>query len=55
MPEAALTEKELRYEFADLPSGIDESFGLKGEEPYGASKATADLYLPAYSLQYGPF
>jgi CDP-paratose 2-epimerase len=53
MPEARLLEKDLRYEFADLPSGIDESFGLKGEEPYGASKATADLYLHAYSIQYG--
>src|SRR5439155_7956302 len=44
--------KELRYDFENIPQGVDESFPLKGEEPYGVSKAAGDMYLHAYSEQY---
>ncbi len=52
IPDATLQELELRYDFEDLPEGVDESFAIKGEEPYGVSKATGDLYFHAYSEQY---
>jgi CDP-paratose 2-epimerase len=52
IPEATLRELELRYDFEDLSDGVDESFVIKGEEPYGVSKATGDLYFHAYSEQY---
>jgi CDP-paratose 2-epimerase len=52
IPDAALRELELRYDFENLPKGVDESFAIKGEEPYGVSKATGDLYFHAYSEQY---
>jgi CDP-paratose 2-epimerase len=52
IPDAPLRELELRYDFEDLSEGVDESFVIKGEEPYGVSKATGDLYFHAYSEQY---
>ena len=52
IPDAPLREQELRYDFEDLSQGVDESFPLKGEEPYGVSKAAGDMYLHAYSKQY---
>lgn len=52
IPDASLRELELRYDFEDLPEGVDESFAIKGEEPYGVSKAAGDLYFHAYSEQY---
>ena len=52
IPDSALRELELRYDFEDLAEGVDESFAIKGEEPYGVSKATGDLYFHAYSEQY---
>ena len=53
IPDAPLREQELRYDFKSLSEGVDESFAIKGEEPYGVSKAAGDLYLHAYSEQYG--
>lgn len=53
IPDAPLRELETRFDFEDLPEGVDESFSLKGEEPYGVSKAAGDMYLHAYSEQYG--
>jgi CDP-paratose 2-epimerase len=53
IPNTPLQEQALRYDFEDLSNGVDESFLIKGEEPYGASKAAGDLYLHAYSEQYG--
>ena len=52
IPDAPLQEKALRYDFRGLPEGVDETFPVKGEEPYGVSKAAGDLYLHAYSEQY---
>ena len=53
IPDAPLQEQALRYDFEGLPAGVDETFPVKGEEPYGVSKAAGDLYLHAYSEQYG--
>jgi CDP-paratose 2-epimerase len=52
IPDVPLEEKETRYDFLGLPEGVDESFPVKGEEPYGVSKASGDLYLHAYAEQY---
>jgi CDP-paratose 2-epimerase len=52
IPDATLRELDLRYDFENLSEGVDESFAIKGEEPYGVSKATGDLYFHAYSEQY---
>src|SRR3989442_1000781 len=53
IPDAPLQEKALRYDFEGLLAGVDEKFPVKGEEPYGVSKAAGDLYLHAYAEQYG--
>src|SRR2546425_9323684 len=53
IPDAPLQEQALRYDFEGLPAGVDETFPVKGEEPYGVSKAAGDLYLHAYAEQYG--
>ncbi len=53
MPDVELVELETRYDFKDLPEGVDERFPLKGEEPYGVSKAIGDHYIRAYYLRYG--
>jgi CDP-paratose 2-epimerase len=53
IPDVELVELEKRYDFKDLPNGVDESFALKGEEPYGVSKIAGDLYVRAYHLRYG--
>jgi CDP-paratose 2-epimerase len=53
IPDAPLCERQLRYDFENLPDGIDESFPMKAEEPYGASKAAGDLYFHAFCEQYG--
>ena len=53
IPNAPLQEQEFRYDFEGLSNGVDETFPIKGEEPYGVSKAAGDLYLHAYSEQYG--
>ncbi len=52
IPDVPLQENALRYDFQGLPEGLDEAFPVKGEEPYGVSKAAGDLYLHAYAEQY---
>ena len=52
IPDAPLQEEALHYDFEGLSEGVDEAFPVKGEEPYGVSKAAGDLYLHAYSEQY---
>jgi len=53
IPNIPLREGKLRYDFEGLSEGVDETFPVKGEEPYGVSKAAGDLYLHAYAEQYG--
>jgi CDP-paratose 2-epimerase len=51
----AYVERETRYEFADLPEGVDETLTIDGimHTPFGISKAAADLYVQEYGLLYG--
>ena len=53
IPKSELIELEKRYDFMDLSEGVDETHSLKGEEPYGVSKAIGDHYLRACCLIYG--
>jgi CDP-paratose 2-epimerase len=52
IPDIELVELKKRYFFKDS-KGVDESFLLKGDEPYGVSKSVGDLYSRAYFLRYG--
>lgn len=46
-------ETENKYQFQDLPEGIDESFLLDFHSPYGCSKGSADQYTRDYARIYG--
>ena len=42
-----------RYQYIDLPQGIDESAPLDFHSPYGCSKGAADQYVRDYARIYG--
>jgi CDP-paratose 2-epimerase len=42
-----------RYEWTNLPNGIDESCPLDFHSPYGCSKGAADQYVRDYARIYG--
>ena len=46
-------EKASRYQYADLPMGVDESAPLDFYSPYGCSKGAADQYVHDYARIYG--
>jgi len=48
-----LREEALRYSSSSHPSGVDESFGLDFQTPYGCSKGAADQYMLDYARVYG--
>jgi len=49
-----LTEKELRYEFAEKAmKGVTEEQSLDFHSPYGCSKGAADQYVRDYARIYG--
>ncbi len=48
-----VVEKELRFDYVDLPYGIPETFPLDFLSPYGCSKGTADQYTLDYARVYG--
>jgi len=48
-----VVEKELRYDYVDLPYGIPETFPLDFLSPYGCSKGAADQYTLDYARVYG--
>lgn len=48
-----LVELGRRYDFKDLPNGVDEEAPINALEPYGISKATGDLYASLYYQRYG--
>jgi CDP-paratose 2-epimerase len=48
-----ITERNGRYEYADLNQGIPEEFPLDFHSPYGCSKGTADQYTLDYARIYG--
>jgi len=52
MDDLAVVERHGRYEYADLPRGVDEERGLDFHSPYGCSKGTADQYVRDYARIY---
>ena len=46
-------EKRTRYEFVNLPYGVNESQNVDFHTPYGCSKGAADQYVRDYSRIYG--
>jgi len=53
MEDIKITERNNRYEYADLPNGIPESRLLDFHSPYGCSKGCAEQYVRDYSRIYG--
>jgi CDP-paratose 2-epimerase len=53
MDDLGVIERNGRYEYADLPHGVNEAHGLDFHSPYGCSKGTADQYVRDYSRIYG--
>ncbi len=53
MEEVAIIEKDGRYQYRDLPDGIDESMPLNFHSPYGCSKGAGDQYTRDYARIYG--
>jgi len=45
-------ERDGRYQFKDLPAGVDEKMPLDFHSPYGCSKGAADQYVRDYSRIY---
>ena len=48
-----LVEYEKRFDYADMPYGIPETFPLDFLSPYGCSKGAADQYTTDYAQIYG--
>ena len=53
MDDLGVVERGGRYEYADLPHGVDETYGLDFHSPYGCSKGAADQYVRDYGRIYG--
>jgi CDP-paratose 2-epimerase len=53
MSEVGVAERNGRYEYRDLPGGVDERQQLDFHSPYGCSKGVADQYAIDYSRIYG--
>ena len=53
MEEVGIVQRGQRYEYADFPRGIPESFPLDFHSPYGCSKGTGDQYTRDYARIYG--
>jgi len=53
LEDVAIVEQETRFEFADLPHGVDESRPLEFHSPYACSKGAADGYVLDYHRMYG--
>jgi len=53
MEELEVEEKDTRYQFKDLPAGVEESSPLDFYSPYGCSKGAADQYVRDYARIYG--
>jgi CDP-paratose 2-epimerase len=53
MADVEITEKNGRYEYEKLTTGISENYGLEFYSPYGCSKGAADQYVRDYSRIYG--
>ena len=52
MEDLGVVERNGRYEYQDLSTGVPESRGLDFHSPYGCSKGVADQYVIDYSRVY---
>jgi len=52
MEDVAIVERETRYEYADQPYGISETYPLDFHSPYGCSKGTGDQYVRDFARIY---
>jgi len=52
MEEVGVEERNGRYEYRDLPEGVEETQQLDFHSPYGCSKGVADQYTIDYSRIY---
>lgn len=53
MEDLGIVERDGRYQYADLTSGVPETRNLDFHSPYGCSKGVADQYTIDYSRVYG--
>lgn len=53
MDDVEVVERNSRYEYKDLATGVSESRQLDFHSPYGCSKGAADQYVIDYSRIYG--
>jgi CDP-paratose 2-epimerase len=53
MEEAGVVERNDRYAYADLDTGVNEQQPLDFHSPYGCSKGAADQYVRDYARIYG--
>jgi len=53
MEDIGVVERNGRYEYRDLPGGVDERQPLDFHSPYGCSKGAADQYTTDYARIYG--
>jgi CDP-paratose 2-epimerase len=53
MLNAGVSEKDGRYQYTNLPGGVQETTQLDFHSPYGCSKGCADQYIIDYSRIYG--
>ena len=53
LPGLTLQEEPFRYAARSHPLGVDESFPLDFQTPYGCSKGAADQYMLDYARIYG--
>jgi CDP-paratose 2-epimerase len=52
MEDVEVAGLETRYQYADLPDGIPETYPLDFHSPYGCSKGTGDQYVRDYARIY---
>jgi CDP-paratose 2-epimerase len=48
-----IAQHSTRYDYADLPYGVNEDIGLDFHSPYGCSKGSADQYVRDYHRIFG--
>lgn len=53
MEDVGVVERNGRYQYRDLPGGVDEMRALDFHSPYGCSKGAADQYTTDYARIYG--
>lgn len=53
MEDVGIVQRGQRYEYADYPLGVPESFPLDFHSPYGCSKGAGDQYTRDYARIYG--